>query len=793
MIKNLKKVFDILEFDKILKMLLGFTSCEGTRLLIQKILPNNKLEEVERMCCETDEALVLITRFESPGFINIMDVKDALKKAEFGVHMNCEMLFNVGNILNQNFLLNIYYKKYELNFKHLKGYFSNLYINKELKNLIFKILVSKDEIANDASSNLKRIRSDIEKQKIKIKNVLYSFIKSGTRNFLQENLPTIREGRHVLAVKSQYAKEIPGIVHDVSDSGATVFLEPSLVINAENELKSLYKQEQEEIEKILKELTLKCLECEKEIKDSYNNILNLDLIFAKAKLAISMKAFKPNIVENGEVSLKQARNPLIQNDIVVPVDVAVGGRFKNLIISGPNTGGKTVILKTVGILTVMIMCGLLIPAAVDSQISIFNNILIAIGDEQSIENSLSTFSAHMKNIIFILKIVDDKTLVLIDELASGTDPEQGAALAIAIVEQICNKKATLLVTTHYSQLKSFAFNDENVRNACFEFDIDNLKPTYKLVIGSAGQSNAFLISKKFGLDEQIVKRAKDFMTQKDLQLDEMLKKLEFSRKRYEKNIILQKKYILELEEERLKVLNEKEKLDREINFKINNAKKEASVIIQNIRSKANVVLDELKKIKQEKDTLKTSNLLSKTKSLIRKNIYGLYDDLDEQKLSDANQTESVQNFEVGDLVLIVDLNKKGKVLEPVDQNENILILIGNIKTRIKIHRLKLFQKKQKQKKTVKINKNFVSKLDRKIQTELDIRGYDVVEGLAVLDRFIDGCVLNNLGVIRIIHGKGTGALKNAVTKHLKKHPNILTRRFGVYGEGEDGVTIATLK
>ena len=787
-----KKAINILEFSKVLDMIKNYTSCEETNSLILNLKPCFNLEEVEKMCSQTDEALVVVLRFSPPEFLSLKSPKDAFKTARYGAFMNCSMIYNIGKILKQAGMLKEFYKKYSENLNYLKIYYDSLFTNEELEKLIFKSLLSYDEVADDASFELKQIRANINKQNLKIKNILDDFLKGDAKKYLQENISTVRQGRHVLAVKSSYIKQIPGIVHDVSSSGSTVFLEPSLVVAADNELKRLYKKEKDEIERILKNLTQKCLVYLDEIEKSYSKILNLDLIFSKAKLAREMDAKKPNIVENGEISLKKAKHPLINPKVVVPIDIEFGGSFKNLIITGPNTGGKTVALKTVGILTLMTMCGILIPASSESKISIFREILVAIGDEQSISSSLSTFSAHMKNIVFILKVVGPNSLVLIDEIASGTDPEQGGALAVSIVEQICLKKATLAATTHYTELKSFAFKNEYVKNACFEFNLNSLEPTYKILMGVAGQSNAFEISKKIGLDDSIINNAKKFMTKKGLYLSNMLTKLEIYRKEYKKRFALQKQKALKLKTFKEELEKEKQNLNRTAKDKIDKAKQQANLIIEQTRTKAREILAELKEIKNKKNKEKVVDLIGRTKSIVKKNIYGLYDEINDEEIEVKNK-KNEENLEVGDLVLVRDIDKNGRVLKEVDKSKKVLVKIGNIKTRVDINNLELLEKKKKEKPSVKVNKKLMSKKNKNIKTEIDLRGYDSQEAIMVLDSFLDQCVLNNLCIVTIIHGKGTGVLKNAVTRHLKSHPSVLTRRFGEFGEGEDGVTIVELK
>ncbi len=398
----------------------------------------------------------------------------------------------------------------------------------------------------------------------------------------------------------------------------------------------------------------------------------------------------------------------------------------------------------------------------------------------------------MKNIVFILKVVGPNSLVLIDEIASGTDPEQGGALAVSIVEQICLKKATLAATTHYTELKSFAFKNEYVKNACFEFNLNSLEPTYKILMGVAGQSNAFEISKKIGLDDSIINNAKKFMTKKGLYLSNMLTKLEIYRKEYKKRFDLQKQKALKLKTFKEELEKEKQNLNRTAKDKIDKAKQQANLIIEQTRTKAREILAELKEIKNKKNKEKVVDLIGRTKSIVKKNIYGLYDEINDEEIEVKNK-KNEENLEVGDLVLVRDIDKNGRVLKEVDKSKKVLVKIGNIKTRVDINNLELLEKKKKEKPSIKVNKKLMSKKNKNIKTEIDLRGYDSQEAIMVLDSFLDQCVLNNLCIVTIIHGKGTGVLKNAVTRHLKSHPSVLTRRFGEFGEGEDGVTIVELK
>ena len=788
---NLKKSCDMLELNKVLEMLLEFTSCDGTNDLVLDLFPSCEEHIVKKLVSETDEAFVMICRFGDPEIFNITSPERELKRASSGISMNQREILNIGLIFRQARILRKFYENGQENSKCLKFYFDSLIENIELEKLILKSILSDNNVSDDASYELKRIRSSIRNQQQKIRNILEHLTRGSNQKYLQDNIITMRDGRYVVPVRAEYKSKIP--VHDVSASGSTIFIEPSSVVNANNDLRLMLALETEEINKILQTLTEKCLEVSDVIKTNYKNILNLDLIFAKARLAIKMNATFPKIVNNGEIFLNKARHPLIDCKKVVPINIEVGNEFKGLIITGPNTGGKTVALKTIGLLTLMVMCGLLIPVAENSKVSVFDNILVDIGDGQSIESSLSTFSSHMLNIVSILDIVNSSSLVLMDELGAGTDPEEGASLAVAIIEDILNKNACFAATTHYTELKMYALEHDNVENACFEFDIDTLTPTYNLMIGMPGQSNAFEISQKIGLKQNLIDKARGLLSSQKSDFVKIANKLEMLRKEYENNLCIQREEISKIEKIKCELKEKQEEIENKIQNDLDEAQNKARYIVDSVRVESNRILEELKEIKKKKEKENVNDLILKTNSILKHNVDSLYERAN-PVISRKNENYTLpRNLEIGDDVLIYDINKKGKVLSGVDKNEKVLVGMGLMKVRVSLDNLRLIKKMKNNQKNSQVKKSIISKSKRRIATEIDLRGQNVEEAIASLDRFIDQCVLSNIENITVIHGKGTGILRKAINSHLKKHPSVCEKRLGVFGEGEDGVTIVKLK
>ena len=610
---------------------------------------------------------------------------------------------------------------------------------------------------------------------------------------MQEAIITQRNGRFVVPVKAECRGNVPGLVHDTSSTGATVFIEPASVVDANNDIKVLQGKERDEIMRILYELSAESGDFAESIKHSYESAIRLNLIFAKAHLAYKMKATKPILNNEGIICLKKARHPLIDPKKVVATDIALGDEYDTLVITGPNTGGKTVSLKTLGLLTLMTMCGLLIPVADRSRVSVFNNILVDIGDEQSIAQSLSTFSSHMVNIIDIMKKADDKSLILIDELGAGTDPVEGAALAVSIIEALREKGAIIAATTHYAELKAYALDTPGVTNGCCEFDIETLRPTYKLLIGVPGRSNAFAILKHLGMTQDVIDNAKAIVGSDNRDFEAVLEKLEASRHALED----ERKVAEEMTEMARKIeekaQSEMDKIETLKARELDKAKREAQKLIDAAERKSSQFLLELDKLKKEQTSSNATEIARKTRRAVKAQMGEMDDLINPNELADNwdYDYKLPRNPVPGDRIVIKGIGE-GEVLE--FKNNNVFVKSGLLKTRVKLSDIMILDKPKK--KPVKTQHNVYrtsSRADSDVKTEIDMRGETVDEALSELGLFIDRCVLNNIEEIRIIHGKGTGALRSAVTDYLKTHPNVSEYRLGRYGEGENGVTIAKLK
>lgn len=785
----------MLELKKILIKVSEFSCFDETKNLILNLVPCTNLQMVVEKLNETDEAMAFLERSEGLELFEIKSPVKFLRQVRAGSFLNQAEILNVGLILKQVRSILNFYDKNKKFVNHLKKHFLKLVRIDSLENEILKSIVSEEFISDEASENLKLIRISIVSKKNQIKNILQGYINGPKRQYIQDDIITIKNGRYVLAVKAQFADRIPGLLQDVSSSRATVFIEPTEVVGCCNELKMLMAKEKIEIELILKKLSLSCLEHFNEIEQNYFAMVVFDLIFSKAKFSLQFGCSKPEIVNDGTINLVSARHPLIDKDRVVPINLRFGGEFKNLIISGPNTGGKTVALKTVGLLILMAMCGLLIPCSGLSKISIFKKILVLIGDEQSIESSLSTFSAHMTNLAEILRVVDGKSLVLIDELCGGTDPQQGAALAVSVVETLCGLGACFAITTHYMQLKLFALKNELVENASFEFDESLLTPTYRLKMGFFGQSSAFQISKKIGISSELIVRAKQLIDGKRLEFDRVVESFNRLKLKYEKNLKVQKEKIKELDELKLKIEERQKQLNFSAQDYLEKARNKANETLNSVRVQANIILNELKSLDRKiKTDENIKQALARAKSISKNSVNKLVGKFNFRiDMPTEEQDEPTKKLQKGDEVLIYDLDKKGVVIDDCEKNGSVLVEIGIMKLRIDLKRLKFIKSAQKNKTSLRVGQNIVSKKMRKIETSVDLRGQTAIDAIFMVDRAIDGCLLNNISVLSVIHGKGTGVLRNAVFKHLKGHRNVKSQRLGDYYEGGDGVTIVELK
>lgn len=783
-----------LELDLILEKLAAECSCDDAKDLARGLKPAGDMAEVEMLLQQTEDAFSLLARFGGPSFSGLNNVNNSLHRAAAGGSLNPKELLDIAYCLRALRTLDEWRNHSSGVKTSLDFFFEGITSNKYLETKILSCIVSEEEIADKASDTLFDIRKKIRSKENSIREKLDSLIHSSHyQQFLQEAIITQRNGRFVVPVKAECRGNVPGLVHDTSSTGATVFIEPASVVDANNDIKVLQGKERDEIMRILYELSAESGDFAESIKHSYESAIRLNLIFAKAHLAYKMKATKPILNNEGIICLKKARHPLIDPKKVVATDIALGDEYDTLVITGPNTGGKTVSLKTLGLLTLMTMCGLLIPVADRSRVSVFNNILVDIGDEQSIAQSLSTFSSHMVNIIDIMKKADDKSLILIDELGAGTDPVEGAALAVSIIEALREKGAIIAATTHYAELKAYALDTPGVTNGCCEFDIETLRPTYKLLIGVPGRSNAFAILKHLGMTQDVIDNAKAIVGSDNRDFEAVLEKLEASRHALE-----EERKVAEEMTERARKIEEKaqsemDKIETLKARELDKAKREAQKLIDAAERKSSQFLLELDKLKKEQTSSNATEIARKTRRAVKAQMGEMDDLINPNELADNwdYDYKLPRNPVPGDRIVIKGIGE-GEVLE--FKNNNVFVKSGLLKTRVKLSNIMILDKPKK--KPVKTQHNVYrtsSRADADVKTEIDMRGETVDEALSELGLFIDRCVLNNIEEIRIIHGKGTGALRSAVTDYLKTHPNVSEYRLGRYGEGENGVTIAKLK
>ena len=781
------KNYRALELDKILEMVAKEATCPDAAELARAIQPVYTAAEARHLLEETDAAFVLMAKFGAPSFYGLQNVTNALRRAQAGGGLGLPELLAVGATLRAIRSLKQWHEKSASVKNALTARFEILAPNKYLEEKIFTCIVSEEEVADAASPALAAIRRKIRAASVRAREQLDKLIRSTShQKHLQEAIVTQRGGRYVVPVKAEYRGEIPGLVHDTSASGATVFIEPMSVVEANNEIRVLQSDEQDEIARILLELSGEAGEFADSIIDSYQYAVQLNLIFAKAQVAYRMKAVVPVIDESRRTVLHAARHPLIDKDQVVPTDISLGESFDALIITGPNTGGKTVSLKTIGLLTLMAMCGLMIPAGEGSRVAVYRHILADIGDEQSIEQSLSTFSAHMTNIIRILRVADSQSLVLLDELGAGTDPVEGAALAQSIIQELRGRGARLACTTHYAELKAYALETDGVENACCEFDVATLRPTYRLLIGVPGKSNAFAITRRLGMDGRIVDRAGELVSRENTAFEQVVGRLEESRRALEDQLEQAREEARKARESAKQSEEKLEEAERQAQKEMDRARQEAALIVQKTRQQADALLNELDELRRQKNKALSAEQKARLRAGMR----------DLEKASDPVRRRSNDGYvlprelRVGDPVLIFDIDKEATVLE-APKDGQVLVQAGVIKTRVALSNLRLLTKTQQKKQLGRTVTRSVS--TQEASTSLDLRGQNVEEGLMEVDAFLDRASRMHLSQVTIIHGKGTGVLRAGVQKHLRKCPQVKSFRLGTYGEGESGVTIVELK
>lgn len=796
-----KKALTTLEFDKIIDKLTDLASTPLGKELCKKLEPSTDINEINHNLTETNDALAMILKKGSISFSGTKDIRASVMRLEVGSVLSIDEILAMSSLLNvtlrvkaymrqENLGSSVHNEEEEYNIENsLTHYFESLEPLSNINNEIKRCIISQDEIADDASSNLRQIRKSIKSTNGKVHEQLNGIVNS-SRTMLQDALITMRNGRYCLPVKAEYRSSFKGMIHDQSSTGSTLFIEPMAIVKLNNELRELALKEQDEIERILAELSNLLGEHTEELKFNLQTLTQLDFIFAKANLSRQMRASVPEFNEKGIVDIKKGRHPLIDSKKVVPIDIRLGEEFDLLVITGPNTGGKTVSLKTVGLFTLMGQAGLHIPAFDHSKLSVFEEVFADIGDEQSIEQSLSTFSSHMKNEIHIIENANERSLCLFDELGAGTDPVEGAALAMAILTYLHNMGAKTVATTHYSELKLFALSTPGVENACCEFDVETLRPTYRLLIGIPGKSNAFAISSKLGLPDYIIDDAKARIDNDSQSFEDVIADLEASRVTIEKERQEIETYKQEIEALKKKLTLKNEKID---------AAKEK--ILREANEKAREILQEAKDFAD--DSIRKYNKWGKQSGLqkdMEAERAALRDKLGkaDSKLvrkTKANKKNSPQDFKLGDRVHVISLNVDGTISTVPNAKGDAYVQMGILRSLINIKDLELIDEPEIT--TPSFNKTGSGKIKMSktlsVSPELNIIGKTVDEGIAILDKYLDDAYLSHLGQVTIIHGRGTGALRNAVHQHLKRLKYVKSYRVGGFGEGDHGVTIVEFK
>lgn len=784
-----------LELPKILLTLSEMTSCEEARLAALSLQPSGDFFEVQKRLSETEAAHILIAKFGAPSFGGLINVNNQLSRASSGGTLSMRELLDISCDLRVIRGITEWRSKSAGMDTAIDDLFNSLYTNKYLEDKINNAVLSDTEMSDNASPALKDIRRHKRLEESKIRDKLDGMIRSSKyKSSLQDAIITQRNGRFVVPVKAEHRSEVSGMVHDTSGSGATVFIEPAAVIEANNRIKVLESRERDEIERILSELSEEAGSFADTIKISCESAAELNLIFSKAQLAYKMKATMPIINSRGVIELKKARHPLLDPKKAVPIDVSLGDKYDSLVITGPNTGGKTVSIKTIGLLTLMAECGLFIPANENSSIAVFKNVFADIGEEQSIEQSLSTFSAHMTTIVNISNNVDESSLVLIDELGAGTDPVEGAALAVAVLEDLRRKGAKIAATTHYSELKEYALRTNRVENASCEFSVDTLKPTYKLITGIPGRSNAFAISQKLGLSKEVIDAAAKLISEENTRFEDVVDTLQKTRLEMEKEKEKTAEMQNEIDEIKKKAENELSLAKQKGETQILMAQNEAKRILENAKRAAASLMMELDRLKREQSNEKNaSEMARKAKAALKQHLNTIDDMTYERNDFDGDDDDYVlpRPLKTGDNVFVKTLGTEAEVVS-LDKNGNAEVKAGVMKMKVKASELRLLTPKKKPKKQ-SLYRSVKEKSLPSGKSSVDLRGESVEEAIADLDMFIDGVLRSGLNELTIIHGKGTGTLRRAIQQHLKDHPNIKSYRTGVYGEGEEGVTIAELK
>lgn len=790
-----QKVLKTLEYYKILDQLAGYAASVETKKRIQELVPITDMDEINHLQETTKDALSRLYKSSNITFVGLHNINGSLKRLSIGGSLNMVELLQISSLLEVAKRAKAYDRsdRAEEKIDSLTELFAQVEPLTPLHEEIKRCIISEDEVADDASPALFKLRKSIRGMNDRIHAQLNSYMNNTTtRGYLQDAVVTMRDGRYCLPVKAENKSAVPGMVHDQSSSGSTLFIEPMAVVNLNNELKELFIKEKEEINAILARLSDMVAGYEMALANDYTVLSELDFIFAKANLAKSYNGVAPTFNERGYINIRKGRHPLLDPKKVVPIDVYLGEGFKQLIVTGPNTGGKTVSLKTVGLLTLMGQAGLHIPAGDRSELAIFEEVFADIGDEQSIEQSLSTFSSHMVNIVNILEKADDRSLVLFDELCAGTDPTEGAALAISILSKLHLYGATVMATTHYSELKVYALTTDGIENACCEFDVETLSPTYRLLIGIPGKSNAFAISSKLGLDESVIEDAKGRLNKKDIEFEDVLSNLEASRITIEKEQLEINQYKSEIESLKKQLENKRDRLDQNREKILREANEEALRIIKEAKDLADETIRNFNKYGQGNASM---SQMEKERTNLRNKMSEKEQKLSGIKKAEAENHQVPKKLRIGDSVKVLSLNVKGTVHTLPDAKGNLFVQMGILRSQVNIKDLILINED-----TLAPTKKYGTgsgkiKMSKSasVSTEINLIGMMSDEAIAKLDKYLDDAYIAHLPSVRIVHGKGTGALRNAVHQHLKRLSYVKSYKLGEFGEGDAGVTICEFK
>ena len=786
------KSLTTLEYDKIIDRLVSFAASDKAKERLKKLVPMTDIHDINAALSETSDALSRVYAKGAVSFGGVHDVGASVKRLEIGSSLNTVELLHISSLLTAAARVKNYY---EDTTDSLTGYFHALEPLTPLNTEIKRCILSEDEISDDASANLRSIRRQKVLAAERIHTELNKMLNSSSvRNCLQDFVITSRSGRYCLPVKAEYKSQVPGMVHDQSATGSTLFIEPAAVVKLNNDIRELELKEQAEIEAILAELSAKASEFTDELLTDFQVLTTLDFIFAKAQMSKQYKCSCPVMNTNNYINIKKGRHPLIDPHKVVPIDIYLGKDFNLLIITGPNTGGKTVSLKTVGLLTLMAQSGLHIPALDHSELAVFDNVFADIGDEQSIEQSLSTFSSHMTNTVSILKEADAHSLILFDEIGAGTDPTEGAALAISILNDLHKRGITTMATTHYSEIKVYALTTDGVENACCEFDVESLRPTYRLLIGIPGKSNAFAISKKLGLPDYIIKDASARMDADDVQFEDLLSDLEHSRITIEKERAEINAYKQEIQQLKDELKTKSDRLDERRDKILRKANEEAAAILKDAKEYADQTIKTMNKHGM------TVKELEKQRSAIRDKMNKRQEKLSVQAAKPkAHKAHDISEFKVGTHVRVLSMNLIGTVTAPPSPKGEITVQMGSLSTKTKINNLEILVGYKDPEEAKKAPKGAGGSGKIKmfkaasISHEINLLGLTVDEAVAKLDKYLDDAYISRIPQVRIVHGKGTGALRNGVTAYLRGVPYIKSFRLGEIGEGDTGVTIVDFK